>query len=68
VFVSLCLNMNLILFLQKRCGAVLAWACEIDTDSGWFYQACTKCASRINFMGGQLYCDKSKMLRTDVPR
>ncbi|GAU45375.1 hypothetical protein TSUD_89950 [Trifolium subterraneum] len=54
---------------NERCyGSVLAWTCEFDTDAGWFYQACTKCASRINFVGGQLYCDKCKMPRTAVPR
>ncbi|KAK2397669.1 hypothetical protein QL285_059222 [Trifolium repens] len=53
----------------KKCyGAVLAWTCEFDTDAGWFYQACTKCASRIDFMGGQLYCGKCKMPRTAVPK
>ncbi|CAJ2631729.1 unnamed protein product [Trifolium pratense] len=37
-------------------------------DAGWFYQICTRCASRINFIAGQLYCDKCKMPRTTVPR
>ncbi|CAJ2672071.1 unnamed protein product [Trifolium pratense] len=53
---------------QKCYGSVLAWACEFDMEAGWFYQACTKCASRINFVSGQLYCDKCKMPRTAVPR
>ncbi|MCH79270.1 replication factor A protein [Trifolium medium] len=43
-------------------------ACELDMDAGWFYQACTSCASRITFMGGQLYCGKCKLPRTVVPR
>ncbi|KAK2364238.1 hypothetical protein QL285_089135 [Trifolium repens] len=59
---------DLIESTEKCCGSILAWACEFDTDSSWFYQACTKCASRINFVGGQLYCDKCKMPRTAVPR
>ncbi|GAU43970.1 hypothetical protein TSUD_283970 [Trifolium subterraneum] len=49
-------------------GSVLAWACEFDTDAGWFYHACSKCASRINFISGQLYCDKCTMPRTAIPR
>ncbi|PNY14280.1 replication factor A protein [Trifolium pratense] len=59
---------DLIESTQKCCGSVLAWACEFDMDAGWFYQACTRCASRINFVAGQLYCDKCKMPRTAVPR
>ncbi|MCH79284.1 ATP-dependent DNA helicase PIF1 [Trifolium medium] len=59
---------DLIESTQKCSGSVLAWACEFDMDAGWFYQACTKCASRINFVAGQLYCDKCKMSRTSVPR
>ncbi|MCH83941.1 replication protein A1-like protein, partial [Trifolium medium] len=58
---------DLIESTEKCCGSVLARACEIDTDSGWFYQACTKCSSRINFIGGQLYCEKCKMPRTAIP-
>ncbi|GAU39680.1 hypothetical protein TSUD_320940 [Trifolium subterraneum] len=53
---------------QKCFGSVLAWAYEFDTDAGWFYQACTRCASRITFIVGQLYCDKCKMPRTAIPR
>ncbi|GAU38859.1 hypothetical protein TSUD_154220 [Trifolium subterraneum] len=54
---------------QVKCvGSVLAWACEFDTDAGWFYQACTRCASRITFIAGQLYCEKCKMPRTAIPR
>ncbi|KAK2423169.1 replication protein A 70 kDa DNA-binding subunit [Trifolium repens] len=49
-------------------GSVLAVACEIDTDSSWFYQACSRCASRINYIGGQLNCEKCKMPRTAIPR
>ncbi|CAJ2643107.1 unnamed protein product [Trifolium pratense] len=59
---------DLIESTEKCCGSVLAWACEFDMDAGWFYQACTRCASRINFVAGQLYCDKCKMPRTAVPR
>jgi hypothetical protein len=62
------INICFILLFQKCYGAVLAWTCEFDTDAGWFYQACTKCASRIDFMGGQLYCGKCKMPRTAVPK
>ncbi|PNX66943.1 replication A1-like protein, partial [Trifolium pratense] len=58
---------DLIESTEKCCGSVLAWACEFDMDAGWFYQACTRCASRINFVAGQLYCDKCKMPRTAVP-
>ncbi|KAK2454686.1 replication protein A 70 kDa DNA-binding subunit [Trifolium repens] len=59
---------DLIESTEKCYGTVLAWACEIDNESGWFYQACTKCASRITFMGGQLYCVKCNMPRTAIPR
>ncbi|PNY15141.1 replication protein A 70 kDa DNA-binding subunit [Trifolium pratense] len=59
---------DLIESTQKCCGSVLAWGCEFDMDAGWFYQACTKCSSRISFVSGQLYCDKCKMPRTAVPR
>ncbi|KAK2428601.1 replication protein A 70 kDa DNA-binding subunit [Trifolium repens] len=41
---------------------------EKNGKISWFYQACTKCASRITFMGGQLYCVKCNMPRTAVPR
>ncbi|WJX89019.1 hypothetical protein P8452_71046 [Trifolium repens] len=54
---------------QVKCvGSVLAVVCEIDTDSSWFYQACSRCASRINYIGGQLYSEKCKMPRTAIPR
>ncbi|GAU39654.1 hypothetical protein TSUD_18370 [Trifolium subterraneum] len=54
---------------QVKCvGSVLAWACEFDTDAGWFYQACTRCASRITFIAGQLYCEKCKTPHTAIPR
>ncbi|KAK2375007.1 replication protein A 70 kDa DNA-binding subunit [Trifolium repens] len=59
---------DLIESTEKCYGTVLAWACEIDNESGWFYQACTKCASRITFMGGQLYCVKCNMPRTAISR
>ncbi|XP_045821940.1 uncharacterized protein LOC123914810 [Trifolium pratense] len=59
---------DLIESTEKCYGSVLAWACEFDMDAGWFYQACTKCASRISFVAGQLYCDKCKMPRTAIPR
>lgn len=41
---------------------------ELETDLGWYYQACTKCASMVNFAGGIIYSDKCKMPRTAVPR
>ncbi|KAK2378193.1 replication protein A 70 kDa DNA-binding subunit [Trifolium repens] len=59
---------DLIESTEKCYGTVLAWACEIDNESGWCYQACTRCASRITFMGGQLYCVKCNVPRTSVPR
>ncbi|KAK2436210.1 replication protein A 70 kDa DNA-binding subunit B [Trifolium repens] len=59
---------DLIESTEKCVGYVLAVACEIDTDSSWFYQACSRCASRINYIGGQLYCEKCKMPRTAIPR
>ncbi|GAU43356.1 hypothetical protein TSUD_283110 [Trifolium subterraneum] len=31
------------------------------------YLACTRCASRITFIAGQLYCEKCKMPRTAIP-
>ncbi|KAK2371204.1 hypothetical protein QL285_084180 [Trifolium repens] len=37
-------------------------------DAGWFYQACTKCSSRIGFIGGQLYCQKCRLPRTAIPK
>ncbi|KAK2410174.1 replication protein A 70 kDa DNA-binding subunit [Trifolium repens] len=43
---------DLIESTEKCYGTVLAWACEIDNEPGWCYQACTRCASRITFMGG----------------
>ncbi|KAK2386767.1 replication protein A 70 kDa DNA-binding subunit [Trifolium repens] len=53
----------------ERChGSVLAWTCEFATDAGWFYQACTKCSSRIGFIGGQLYCQKCRLPRTAIPK
>jgi len=42
--------------------------CELETDLGWYYQAYTKCASRVITVGGSLYCDKCKMPMTAVPR
>ncbi|PNX78218.1 replication factor-A carboxy-terminal domain protein [Trifolium pratense] len=36
------------------------------TEDG-FIKACSRCASRISVVGGQLYCDKCKMPRTAVP-
>ncbi|KAK2443692.1 replication protein A 70 kDa DNA-binding subunit [Trifolium repens] len=59
---------DLIESTEKCFGAVLAWTCEFDTDLGWFYQACSKCSSRISFVGGQLYCEKCKMPRTALPK
>ncbi|KAK2410175.1 replication protein A 70 kDa DNA-binding subunit [Trifolium repens] len=59
---------DLIESTEKCYGTVLAWACEIDNEPGWCYQACTRCASRITFMGGQLYCVKCNVPRTSVPR
>jgi hypothetical protein len=53
---------------QKCHGSVLAWTCEFATDAGWFYQACTKCSSRISFLGGQLYCEKCRLPRTAIPK
>ncbi|WJX95943.1 hypothetical protein P8452_77206 [Trifolium repens] len=53
---------------EKCHGSVLAWTCEFATDAGWFYHACTKCSSRISFMGGQLYCDKCRLPRTAIPK
>ncbi|KAK2428444.1 hypothetical protein QL285_026965 [Trifolium repens] len=53
---------------EKCVASVLAVACEIDTNLSWFYQACSRCASRINYIGGQLYCEKCKMPRTAIPR
>ncbi|KAK2352284.1 hypothetical protein QL285_096593 [Trifolium repens] len=41
---------------------------EKNGKISWCYQACTKCASRITFMGGQLYCVKCNVPRTSVPR
>ncbi|WJX67319.1 DNA helicase [Trifolium repens] len=63
------MNMANVELTQVKCiGSVLAMACEIDTDLSWFYQACSRCASRINYIGGQLYCEKCKMPRTAIPR
>ncbi|KAK2408870.1 hypothetical protein QL285_044347 [Trifolium repens] len=59
---------DLIESTEKCVGSVLAVACEIDTDLSWFYQACSRCASRINYIGGQLYCEKCKIPRTAIPR
>ncbi|WJX89020.1 hypothetical protein P8452_71046 [Trifolium repens] len=59
---------DLIESTEKCVGSVLAVVCEIDTDSSWFYQACSRCASRINYIGGQLYSEKCKMPRTAIPR
>ncbi|WJX28734.1 hypothetical protein P8452_17416 [Trifolium repens] len=59
---------DLIEATEKCHGSVLAWTCEFATDAGWFYQACTKCSSRIGFIGGQLYCDKCRLPRTAIPK
>ncbi|KAK2422436.1 replication protein A 70 kDa DNA-binding subunit B [Trifolium repens] len=59
---------DLIESIEKCVGFMLAVACEIDTDLSWFYQAGSRCASRIKYIGGQLYCDKCKMPRTAIPR
>ncbi|WJX65469.1 hypothetical protein P8452_50127 [Trifolium repens] len=59
---------DLIEATEKCHGSVLAWTCEFATDAGWFYQACTKCSSRISFLGGQLYCEKCRLPRTAIPK
>ncbi|KAK2372228.1 hypothetical protein QL285_073388 [Trifolium repens] len=59
---------DLIEATEKCHGSVLAWTCEFATDAGWFYQACTKCSSRIGFIGGQLYCEKCRLPRTAIPK
>ncbi|XP_058784536.1 uncharacterized protein LOC131659346 [Vicia villosa] len=59
---------DLIESTEKCFGSVLVRTCELDTDAGWFYQACSKCASKINIIEGKLYCDRCKMPKTAVPR
>jgi len=54
--------------LQKCVGSVLVRTCELETHLGWYYQACTKCASKVTTAAGSLYCDKCKMPRTAIPR
>ncbi|XP_058784628.1 replication protein A 70 kDa DNA-binding subunit D-like [Vicia villosa] len=59
---------NLIESTEKCVGTVLARTCELERDLGWYYQACTKCASKVTTRTGVIYCDKCQQPRTAIPR
>lgn len=49
-------------------GVVLATICGIESEYSWYYEACTKCAGRVNIIAGRMYCPKCKQGRNAVPR
>lgn len=53
---------------QKCVGSVLVRTCELETDLGWYYQACSKCASKVITVAGGMYCDRCKKPKNAIPR
>jgi len=42
---------------QTICS-IIATVLKVDTDLGWFYEACKKCSSKVNPSGRGFHCDK----------
>lgn len=47
---------------------VLATICGIESEYGWYYDSCTKCAARVKIVAGTMYYLRCKQGRNVVPR
>jgi len=56
-------------FYKQQCNViVLAKICGIESEYGWYYDSCTKCAARVKIVAGKMYCSRCKQGRNVVPR